>query len=46
MKIRSAAVANRIPIMTTLSAARASLNGIHSLQEQGISVKTLQEYHI
>ena len=45
VKIRSAAVANRIPIMTTLSAARASLRGIRSLQERGISVKTLQEYH-
>jgi carbamoyl-phosphate synthase large subunit len=45
IKIRSAAVANRIPIMTTLSAVRASLRGIHSLQERGISVKTLQEYH-
>ena len=45
VKIRSAAVANRIPIMTTLSAARASLRGIRSLQEHGISVRTLQEYH-
>ena len=45
VKIRSAAVANRIPIMTTLSAARASLHGIHSVQERGISVKALQEYH-
>ena len=45
VKIRSAAVANRIPIMTTLSAARASLRGIRSLQERGISVRTLQEYH-
>ena len=45
VKIRSAAVANHIPIMTTLSAARASLRGIRSLQEHGITVKTLQEYH-
>ncbi len=45
VKIRSAAVANRIPIMTTLSAARASLRGIRSLQQHGVSVKTLQEYH-
>jgi carbamoyl-phosphate synthase large subunit len=45
VKIRSAAVANRIPIMTTLSAASASLRGIRSVQERGISVKALQEYH-
>jgi carbamoyl-phosphate synthase large subunit len=45
IKIRSAAVANRIPIMTTLSAASASLLGIRSMQERGLSVKALQEYH-
>jgi len=45
IKIRSVAVANRLPIMTTLSAARASLRGIQSLQKHGLSVKTLQEYH-
>ena len=46
VKIRSAAVANRIPIMTTLRAASASLLGIRSLQEHGVTVKTLQEYHL
>jgi len=46
IKIRSAAVANRIPIMTTLRAAHASVLGIKSLQEHGLTVKTLQEYHI
>jgi len=46
VKIRSAAVANRIPIMTTLRAAHASVLGIKSLQEHGLTVKTLQEYHI
>lgn len=45
VKIRSAAVANRIPIMTTLRAANASLHGIRSMQRQGISVKSLQEWH-
>ena len=45
VKIRSAAVAQRIPIMTTLSAARASLRGIRSLREQGFRVKCIQEYH-
>jgi carbamoyl-phosphate synthase large subunit len=45
VKIRSAAVAQRIPIMTTLSAVRASLRGIRSLQAKGITVRSLQEYH-
>ena len=43
--IRGAAVTYRIPIMTTLSAAAASVNGIRSLQGKGLSVKPLQEYH-
>ena len=45
IKIRSVAVANRIPIMTTMRAARASLLGIRSMQKHGLSVRTLQEYH-
>ena len=45
VKIRSGAVATRVPIMTTLSAVRASLRGIRSLQTRGLSVKSLQEYH-
>ena len=31
--------------MTTLSAARASIRGIRSLQERGMRVRPLQEYH-
>jgi carbamoyl-phosphate synthase large subunit len=45
VKIRGAAVAYRVPIMTTLSAAAASVNGIRSLQTKGIAVRTIQEYH-
>ncbi len=45
VKIRSAAVAYHIPIMTTLRAAEASLRGIESMQKKGLGVKTLQEYH-
>ena len=45
VKIRSTAAANRIPIMTTLRAARASVEGIRALRERGLSVKSLQEYH-
>jgi carbamoyl-phosphate synthase large subunit len=46
VKIRSAAVAQRIPIMTTMRAAKASLQGISSLREHGFGVKCIQEYHM
>jgi len=45
VKIRSAALAQRIPIMTTVRAASASAKGIRSLQKVGMTVKSLQEYH-
>jgi carbamoyl-phosphate synthase large subunit len=45
VKIRSTATANRIPIITTLRAANASLEGIRALREHGLSVKPLQEWH-
>jgi carbamoyl-phosphate synthase large subunit len=45
VKIRGAAVTYRVPIMTTLSAAAASVGGIRSLQSKGVMVRTLQEYH-
>jgi carbamoyl-phosphate synthase large subunit len=44
VKIRSAAVAQRIPIMTTMRAAKASLRGITSLRAHGFDVKCIQEY--
>ncbi|MEM7144201.1 MAG: carbamoyl-phosphate synthase large subunit [Verrucomicrobiota bacterium] len=44
-KIRSAAVSNRIPILTTLRAASASAQAIASLQQQGYGVQALQDYH-
>ena len=43
--IRGAAVTYRVPIMTTLSAAAASVGGIRSLKAKGLRVKPLQEYH-
>ncbi len=45
VKIRSAAVAARMAIMTTLSAARASVSAIRSMQTKKWNVKPLQEYH-
>jgi carbamoylphosphate synthase large subunit/REP element-mobilizing transposase RayT len=43
--IRNAALAAKIPIMTTVRAALASANGIRSLQKRKIQVRSLQEYH-
>jgi carbamoyl-phosphate synthase large subunit len=43
--IRNAALAQKIPIMTTVRAAQASANGIRSLQKNKVQVRSLQEYH-
>jgi carbamoylphosphate synthase large subunit/REP element-mobilizing transposase RayT len=43
--IRNAAIARKIPIMTTLRAAQASVHGIRSLQKNKLRVRSLQEYH-
>jgi carbamoyl-phosphate synthase large subunit len=43
--IRNAALAKKIPIMTTVRAAQASANGIRSLQKSSVQVRSLQEYH-
>ncbi len=43
--IRNAALAQKIPIMTTVRAAQASANGIRSLQKSKVEVRSLQEYH-
>ena len=42
--IRSSAVAHRIPIMTTLRAARMSARAIQALKAGGYGVRCLQEY--
>ena len=45
VKIRSTASSARIPVVTTLRAAKASIEGIRALREHGLDVKPLQEYH-
>jgi carbamoyl-phosphate synthase large subunit len=45
VKIRSAAVAARISIMTTIRGAKASVNGIRAIQSKGLAVKSIQEFH-
>lgn len=44
-KIRSAAVMHGIPLITTVSGAQASVNGIEAAKKKGFSVKALQDYH-
>jgi carbamoyl-phosphate synthase large subunit len=44
IRIRSLAVANRIPTLTTISAVEASIRAIRSFRIRGITVKSLQEY--
>jgi len=45
MSIRSFAVLYNIPLITTMSAARAALNGMESLLDRGMEVKPLQDWH-
>jgi carbamoyl-phosphate synthase large subunit len=45
IKIRTASMQNRIPIMTTLRGADAALRAIKSLQQSEVQVRALQEYH-
>jgi carbamoyl-phosphate synthase large subunit len=43
--IRRAAINNRIPAITTLSAARAAAEGIAALQRNEVNVRSLQQWH-
>jgi carbamoyl-phosphate synthase large subunit len=45
VRIRTTAVYSNIPIMTTLSGARAAALAIAALKQSGYTVQTLQEYH-
>ncbi len=45
VRIRSGALANRVPIITTLRAAHASVRSIRSLKSSEMGVMALQEYH-
>jgi carbamoyl-phosphate synthase large subunit len=43
--IRRAAIEHNVPCITTLSAAWAAVKAIRALRDEGISVKSLQEWH-
>jgi carbamoyl-phosphate synthase large subunit len=44
-EIRTAAVAAGIPCMTTVQAMAAAVQGIESLRQGGLGVRSLQEVH-
>jgi carbamoyl-phosphate synthase large subunit len=46
VKIRSTAVERRIPILTTISGVEASIRAMRSINAKGLTVKSLQEYHL
>ncbi len=43
--IRAVAVAHGVPLITTISGAAASIQGIEALLKEAVHVKSLQEYH-
>ena len=45
IRIRTTALYQRVPVMTTLAAAQATLQAIRSLKSKTLGVKSLQEYH-
>jgi carbamoyl-phosphate synthase large subunit len=45
MKIRTAAVRYGVPLLTTLSAAQAAVNGIQALKTRELRVRSLQAHH-
>ncbi len=45
VRIRTTALYQRVPVMTTLAAAQATLRALRSLKAKPLGVKSLQEYH-
>ena len=45
VRIRTAAVTHKVPIMTTLAGANAAVLGIKALRDRGLVVRSLQEHH-
>ncbi|PIS29270.1 carbamoyl phosphate synthase large subunit [Candidatus Saganbacteria bacterium CG08_land_8_20_14_0_20_45_16] len=43
-KIRSSAIMNNIPLITTMSGAKATVNGLAAVKEKGFTVAALQDY--
>jgi carbamoyl-phosphate synthase large subunit len=46
IRIRTTALYQRVPVMTTLAATQATLRAMRSLKTKTLGVKSLQEYHL
>ncbi|TFE67701.1 carbamoyl-phosphate synthase large subunit [Methylacidiphilum caldifontis] len=46
IRIRTTSLYSKIPVMTTLAAAKATVEAIRSLQSREFHVKPLQDYHL
>ena len=44
-RIRSSAVSHKIPCITTMAAAAATIQGLEWVTKKPLDVKPLQEYH-
>jgi carbamoyl-phosphate synthase large subunit len=44
-RIRSGAIMHMLPIITTLSAAQATISGLEAVKKKGFKVKALQDYY-
>ena len=44
--IRAAAIRYRVPLLTTLSAAQAAVQGIRALRSKELKVRSLQDHHL
>jgi carbamoyl-phosphate synthase large subunit len=44
-KIRRQVIANNVSVMTTIQAAKAALAGIRACKDNGLDVKSIQEYY-
>ncbi|MCA9921660.1 MAG: ATP-grasp domain-containing protein, partial [Anaerolineales bacterium] len=43
--MRAAAIRHNVPLITTMSAAQAAVNGIRALQKKALKVRSLQRHH-
>ena len=44
--IRKAAIQHKIPYITTIAAAMATVEGIEKAMQEGMDIKSIQEYHL
>jgi len=43
--VRRAAMMNAVPCITTITGAAAAVEAIRALRQEGLSVRSLQDYH-